>query len=71
MFLKTCHCPASVAVAFSFVNPIFLGLFGTFYVNESKLIVVRNKQMLFFLAPISEFNFLNFISVVKKDYSIH
>lgn len=48
MFLKTCHCPASVALAFSFVNPIFLCLFGTFYVNESKLILFRSKQMLFF-----------------------
>lgn len=47
-FLQTWCCSASVFLAFSFLSLVFLGLFGTFYLNESKLIVFRNEQMLLF-----------------------
>lgn len=48
MFLKTDGCSASVALAISLLSLTFSGLFGTIYVNESQLFIIRSKQMLIF-----------------------
>lgn len=58
-----------MAPAFFLGHFVSLGLFVTFYLNASKFTVFRSKHMLF-LAPISEFTFMNFVLVVKKRITL-
>lgn len=68
--LKTSCCSTFVALVFSFLSLIFLGLFVTVYLNESKLIVFRNKQMLFFSSYVIIQRFELYFNCKKKDYLI-
>ena len=58
--LEACCWWALMAPAFFLGHFVSLGLFGTFYLNASKFTVFRSKHVLF-LAPISEFTFMNFV----------
>lgn len=51
------------------LKPLFCGAYLEPHLNKSKLTIFRRKQR-YFLAPILEFSWLNFVSVIKEDYII-